>query len=444
MNLAAFVDWFIHPDRKRDSSEYKKTRLFVRASLLTSLFSNSYIWLSVYFGYPLGVKLMIFNVLGFLVLSFLAKTKISLAILGHTYVFVGAFAVVILTYFSGGIWSAIYPWIISIPVLALLVVDRNAGIFWGVVSFLAMLWMGILAIQGIELPVQYNIAMKTEWFVSIVPGLLLIIMVVSMVFESVQRKALADLETNNELLRKQKGTIEKQAEDLEKLLDEKDQIIRIMAHDLKNPLSNISSLSELLKEMKDYEEQKEIIGMIEQVTGKAQNLIAKVLDMAVLEQGGIVIHKEELDLVAIVRDAVEELRELGKRKEISISIDTEVQSCTLRSDKTYLLLVFENLISNALKFSNRGTQVKVLVDRTEDYVKASVIDEGPGVKPEEEHLLFQKFSLLSARPTAGENSTGIGLSLVKTYVEKLDGKIWYDGKYGKGAAFVVMLPLNKN
>ena len=444
MNLAAFVDWFIHPDRKRDSSEYKKTRLFVRASLLTSLFSNSYIWLSVYFGYPLGVKLMIFNVLGFLVLSFLAKTKISLAILGHTYVFVGAFAVVILTYFSGGIWSAIYPWIISIPVLALLVVDRNAGIFWGVVSFLAMLWMGILAIQGIELPVQYNIAMKTEWFVSIVPGLLLIIMVVSMVFESVQRKALADLETNNELLRKQKGTIEKQAEDLEKLLDEKDQIIRIMAHDLKNPLSNISSLSELLKEMKDYEEQKEIIGMIEQVTGKAQDLIAKVLDMAVLEQGGIVIHKEELDLVAIVRDAVEELRELGKRKEISISIDTEVQSCTLRSDKTYLLLVFENLISNALKFSNRGTQVKVLVDRTEDYVKASVIDEGPGVKPEEEHLLFQKFSLLSARPTAGENSTGIGLSLVKTYVEKLDGKIWYDGKYGKGAAFVVMLPLNKN
>ena len=107
-------------------------------------------------------------------------------------------------------------------------------------------------------------------------------------------------------------------------------------------------------------------------------------------------------------------------------------------------MVFENLISNALKFSNRGTQVKVLVDRTEDYVKASVIDEGPGVKPEEEHLLFQKFSLLSARPTAGENSTGIGLSLVKTYVEKLDGKIWYDGKYGKGAAFVVMLPLNKN
>ena len=300
MSLARLIDWFIHSDRKEDPSEYKKARLFVRASLLTSLFSNSYIWLSVYFGYELGVKLMIFNVIGFLILSFLAKTRISLAILGHTYVFVGAFAVILLTYFSGGIWSAIYPWIISIPVLALLVVNRNAGIFWGILSFVVMLWMGLLAMQGEELPVQYNTEMKTEWFVSIIPGLLLIIMIVSMVFESVQRRALSDLETNNELLRKQKATIEKQTRDLEQLLDEKDQIIRIMAHDLKNPLANISSLSELLKDMKNPQEQAEIIGMIEQVTGKAQDLIGKVLDMAVLEQGGVVIHKEELDLVSVV------------------------------------------------------------------------------------------------------------------------------------------------
>ncbi len=441
MNLAAIVDWFIHEQRKQDPSEYKKTRLFVRASLLTSLFSNSYIWLSVFFEFQLGVNLMIFNVLGFLILSLLAKTRIPLLVLGHVYVFVGAFAVIVLTYFSGGLWSAIYPWIISIPVLALLVVNRNAGVFWGLLSFCVMVWMGVLAIQGVELPVQYNQDMRTEWFVSIVPGLLLIIMVVSMVFESVQRKALSELEANNELLRQQKSTIEKQAEDLEKLLDEKDQIIRIMAHDLKNPLANISSLSELLKGMKSTEDQIEIIGMIEQVTGKAQDLIAKVLDMAILEQGGIVIHKEKLDLVSIVNDAVDELRELGQRKRISIEIESDIQSCILKSDKTYLLLVFENLISNALKFSSPGTSVKVKVNRLNDNVLASVIDQGPGVKPEEEHLLFKKFSTLSARPTAGENSTGIGLSLVKTYVEKLDGKIWHEGSQGKGATFIVELPL---
>lgn len=441
MNLATFINWFIHPERKKDASEYKKARLFVRASLLTSLFSNSYIWLSVYFEFQLGVNLMIFNVLGFLALSLLVRTRIPILFLGHLYVFVGGFAIIILTYYSGGLWSAIYPWIISIPVLALLVVNRNAGIFWGLVSFGIMVWIGLLAIQGVALPIQYNLEMKTEWFVSIIPGLLLIIMVVSMVFESEQRKAVSDLEDKNEVLALQKATIEKQTKDLEKLLDEKDQIIRIMAHDLKNPLANISSLSELLKDMKSPKDQIEIIGMIEQVTGKAQHLIAKVLDMAILEQGGIVIHVEELDLLTIINDAIDELRELGNRKNISISLESDVNSCTIRSDKTYLLLVFENLISNALKFSNREASVSVKVHRTGDKVQVKVMDEGPGVKPEEEHLLFKKFSILSARPTAGENSTGIGLSLVKTYLEKLNGKIWHERTQSKGATFIVELPM---
>ena len=441
MNIAALVDWFIHPERKKDPSEYKRTRLFVRASLLTSLFSNSYIWLSVYFEYYLAIYLMVFNVIGFLFLSFLAKTRIPLLVLGHVYVFVGGFAVIVITYFSGGIWSAVYPWIISIPVLALLVVGRNAGIFWGLLSFAVMVWMGILAIQGVELPLQYNTDMKTEWFVSVIPGLLLIIMVVSMVFESVQRKALADLEKKNDILKRQKGTIEDQASTMEKLLDEKDQIIRIMAHDLKNPLANITSLSELLKDMKDPRQQLEVIGMIEQVSGKAQGLIAKVLDMAILEQGGIVVHMEQLELIKVVHDAVEELQELAKRKNISVSVETEIQSSNVISDKTYLFLVFENLISNALKFSNKETSVKVNVKVTGDRVQVRVKDQGPGIKPEEEHLLFQKFSMLSARPTGGESSTGIGLSLVKTYVEKLNGEIWYEGAFGKGSTFVVELPL---
>ena len=138
---------------------------------------------------------------------------------------------------------------------------------------------------------------------------------------------------------------------------------------------------------------------------------------------------------------MDELKELGKRKGISITVSAEVNSCTVWSDKTYLLLVFENLISNALKFSSRGTSVKIQVHRSDSFVEASVIDEGPGIKPEEEHLLFQKFSMLSARPTGGENSTGIGLSLVKTYIEKLDGSIRYKGKFGEGSTFTVQLPL---
>ena len=102
----------------------------VQGTSLTSLFSNSYIWLSVIFEFDKGIYLMVFNVIGFLILAFLAKTRIKIGVLGNIYVFVGAFAVIVLTYFSGGLWSGIYPWIISIPVLAILVVDKWSGAAW--------------------------------------------------------------------------------------------------------------------------------------------------------------------------------------------------------------------------------------------------------------------------------------------------------------------------
>ena len=116
MSIHKFIDFFIHEDRFRYSNELRKARLFVRGSLLTSLFSTSYIWLSIVFQFDKGVYLMIMNMVGFIVLALLVKTKISISVLGNIFVFLGAAAVIILTYFSGGVWSAIYPWIVSIPV----------------------------------------------------------------------------------------------------------------------------------------------------------------------------------------------------------------------------------------------------------------------------------------------------------------------------------------
>ena len=236
MNLSNLVEYFIHPSYRNNPMDYRKARLFVRACLLTSLFSTSYIWLSIYFEYPRGVNLMIFNAVGFLVLTFFIKTRLPIVLLGNLYVFIGAFAVIVLTYFSGGMWSAIYPWIISIPALALLVVNRTSSIVWAVLSLGFMVWFGILALNEVELPTEYNTSMRTLWFISILPGLLMIIMVVSLVFESVQTKTLYTLDEKNKQLLDQQETITKQSVELEKLIEEKDHIIRILAHDLKNPL----------------------------------------------------------------------------------------------------------------------------------------------------------------------------------------------------------------
>ncbi|MEP1033523.1 HAMP domain-containing sensor histidine kinase [Ekhidna sp.] len=438
MNFAGLVDFFIHASYHEDSLKLRKARLFVRSCLLTSLFSNSYIWFSMLFEFDLGVYLMIFNVAGFIALAFLVKTRLSLLLIANLYILVGSIAVCVLTYYSGGIWSAVYPWIISTPVLALLVVNRDYGIVWGILSFFVMLWFGWLELKGVKLPLAYNTELKAEWFVSVLPGLLLIILVISTVFESVQTNALKNLQRQNEQLENQKETIAEQSKKLEKLIDDKDHIIRILAHDLKNPLANITTISNILKEEQEIDQQKKFIAMIEKVSAQAQGLVNNVLDMATMEEGALRLKPETLNIKEVVKEAVNSLSEQARQKEIKISVLGE--DAKVYVDRMYLMLIFENLISNSLKFSQKFQKIdiEILVDELRTVVK--VMDEGPGIKPEEEDQLFEKFTKLSARPTGEESSSGLGLSLVKRYTEQIGGKVWYDREASKGATFVVELP----
>ena len=439
MNIGSLVDYFIGPHRHNDPKELRRTRLYVRACLLTSIFSNSYIWLSVYFQYDKGVYLMIYNVIGFLLIPFLARTKLPITWLGHLYVSIGAFAILVLTYYSGGVWSAIYPWIISIPVLALLVVDKNAGIFWGLVSFGFMVWYAVLALQGVDLPVEYNIEDRTLWYVTVVPGLLLIILFISFVFEFTQSKALKDLEESNAQLQVQKETIASQSRTLVKLIEEKDYIIRILAHDLRNPLKNITGLAQLLEIEEDAVRVKECTEMIVQSSSKAQHLVNRVLEMDASEQEIGSVKLSNIKLGAVLHQVLDTLKDSADVKGINIKVENQSVKDVVLAEETYLTLIFENLISNAIKFSESNKMVIVRLVNEQDNLRISIIDEGPGIDPEEEDRLFKKFSRLSARPTAGESSTGLGLSLVKRYIELIDGKVWYEREVAAGATFVVEL-----
>ncbi len=441
MNLSNLVEYFIHPSYKNNPMEYRKARLFVRACLLTSLFSTSYIWLSIFFEFQRGVNLMIFNAGGFLMLTFLLKSRIHIVLLGNLYVFVGAFAVIVLTYFSGGMWSAIYPWIISIPALALLVVNRISSVIWALIALGFMVWFGILAVNGVELPTEYNTEMRTLWFLSILPGLLMIIMVISLVFESVQTRTLYTLDEKNKQLLVQQNTITAQSGELEKLIEEKDHIIRILAHDLKNPLFNITGLINMLHHSEDPEEREKSLSLINQSAENAQNLVNRVLEMAMLEQSSIKLRLERLELGKVLTAAIQSQAETAGQKEIQIDVENMETEAFVMADELYLHQIFENLISNAVKYSNKNTSILVKLELQNEFVTVKVMDEGPGILPEEEDQLFQKFSKISTKPTANEPSSGLGLSLVKRYVEQIDGKVWYDGQAAKGSTFVVELPL---
>jgi signal transduction histidine kinase len=432
MNFSKLIDWFIHPDYFQDAKVLRKTRLLVRACLLTSMFSGSYVIFSSIFGFDKGVYFTAFNVFGYFVLPFLVKIKFPLPILGNIYTAIGALTVVVLTWFSGGMWSAVYPWIIAIPVLGLLIEGKKPGIFWTIFSFGWMVAFGLLELKGVALPVEYDVSLRTQWFVSVLPGLLLIIMVVSFTFENSMQRALDDVEA-------QKITIEKQSIELEKLLEDKDNIIRILAHDLRSPLANISMLVKLMEKESTPQGRAEMTGMISSASHNAEVLVKHVLEMATLEYRESGVKLVATDCRAILNEVIQSFKQASEKKNIAIQMAALDKYCMVKADNTYLRQVLENLVSNALKFSPQGRDIQLSVQHTNGHVQIRVRDKGPGVPIEEEDKLFKKFSKLSTRPTGGESSNGLGLSLVKRYMELMNGQVWFERPNDGGSIFAIEL-----
>ncbi|WKV11533.1 sensor histidine kinase [Marivirga harenae] len=442
MKIEGLIEFFITEDRKVNKVSLRKTRLLIKASLLTSPFSGSYFLLSLLFNFDMGVKLMAFNVIGFLLLPFLFRTRLSVNTIGNLYVFVGAIAVIVLAITSGGINSAIYPWIISIPVLALLVVNRSSALIWGSVSFLIMVGIGLLEISGFELPNQFNSPDRDLWITLVQPGLLLIIFVIAYIFQSTQTSAINQLANQNNTLMEQKRTIATQKEELATLIDHKNYVIRILAHDVRSPLKNIQGLIKLLDMEEDEERKQEIKKLLFQTSNNAENLVNRVLEMDKSEHGNDKVNVSSFDVFTLLHQLVMNMQELANKKDINIDLIVEAKKTVIEGDQTYIHLIFENLLSNAIKFSEGGKNIEVGVYNDDNQLLISVADEVPGIHPGEKDKLFKQFSKLSARPTAGESSTGLGLSLVKRYVELSNGKVWYErNPSGKGAVFKVEFPL---
>jgi signal transduction histidine kinase len=114
--------------------------------------------------------------------------------------------------------------------------------------------------------------------------------------------------------------------------------------------------------------------------------------------------------------------------------------CRVRGDPEWLKVIFDNLISNAVKFSPRQSSIAITVSCQGEKALVTVKDQGPGLTPEDKKKLFGKFQRLSARPTGGESSTGLGLSIAEQLVRKAGGRIWAASETGQGSTFYVELP----
>lgn len=218
---------------------------------------------------------------------------------------------------------------------------------------------------------------------------------------------------------------------------EKDTLMNILAHDLKAPFNRIYGLCDLAKIDKGQEEQ--YIKMMQDMSSSGLSLIKNILEVSKLETGEALSNINSVDLNLLFRTKIENYTDDAKAKSIALKSDLNLDS-NFVTNQLFLERIIDNLISNAIKYSSKDSEVEVKAFKNSKALNITVTDHGPGFTEEDKKNLYQKFKPLSAKPTAGEASNGLGLSLVKTLVDKLHGTISLSSEVGKGSTFSVEIP----
>lgn len=299
--------------------------------------------------------------------------------------------------------------------------------------------------QELKLREQATKLQLQTWInVSLSVGSLLLLFLTISLYMGYKQKKRA-----NDQINKQKQEIELQNKELEaknsellELNHEKNYIIGIVAHDLKAPLNNIRGLLEIIKLVPENlsPDQMKYVDIMMKSIDRVKSMISRILDVNAIESKDLQLEIKSIDVADVVRNVIFEVNETAQLKKISIKTQFENKRYHALVDPDLFYQVIENLVTNAIKFSPFEKEVLIRLEQEESNIKTHVIDHGPGIESSERDKLFKKFQKLSARPTNGESSTGLGLSIVKRYVNAMGGQIECQSEYGKGCDFIVTMP----
>jgi signal transduction histidine kinase len=240
----------------------------------------------------------------------------------------------------------------------------------------------------------------------------------------------------------QNEKLSRRNQQLSDLNHEKDTLMSIVAHDLKSPLNTIKGVADLMElEGGLTQDQKRYISMTKEATQAGLYLIKDLLDVHMLEEN-VMPNYSSFDISEFLLKKVNAYQTAAEAKGIHLHI-TRIENEEVYLDADYLSRIIDNLITNAIKFSNRNSSVEVAASKSNGRILISIKDQGPGFSEKDKRDLFQKFKRLSAKPTAGESSNGLGLAIVKTLVDRMKGTIELVSEKGKGSEFIIYLPLSK-
>ena len=250
------------------------------------------------------------------------------------------------------------------------------------------------------------------------------------------RRLVDDLQRSNKLL----FEANKQ---LKKTTDAKSVFLANMSHELRTPLNTIIGFSQLLLDGipgKINKEQRQCLNDMLASSEHLLSLIDDVLDLSKVESGKMELKLVNLNLANIINDVVQTVKPMLDDNRHVLEVSAKEKLPRVRADKGRLRQILLNLVSNAIKFTPPGGKLGIEVNKEGDWYQVSVVDNGIGIKKEDQERIFELFTQIDVLPEEKRKGTGLGLALTKQLVEMSGGKIWVESEYGKGSKFTFTLP----
>lgn len=268
---------------------------------------------------------------------------------------------------------------------------------------------------------------------------------------SVSQRAEQELESKIQQRTKEMAEL---IERLEKLDKQKNEFLGIAAHDLKNPLTGIIGLSDLMRKLEPSITPEQRYSYLERISrsgNRMMHIITNLLDVNAMESGNTKLEKNQVNIVELCHQVLIQYEHNLRAKELQYQLNfpgplyaSNPPSLMVSVDQNACFQVLDNLISNAIKYSPIGKLITIQLSRHEEFAQICIQDQGPGLTAQDQQRLFERFSKLSSVPTAGEHSTGLGLSIVKKLTEAMGGTVSCESEFGNGCRFIVTLPLAKS
>lgn len=254
------------------------------------------------------------------------------------------------------------------------------------------------------------------------------------------KKDLALLKQLNNRINEQNIQLEHALEALEENSRARERIMRVVAHDLRNPISAISSISLLLQdEFNESQVQgKEMVGLIKTTCANSLELIGELLERST--DLSAPLHKEAIDVDTLLQNIVKLLRFKAAEKGQLLMLHSLPTPRTIFADREKMWRILNNLIENAIKFSPDQSTIQIHASGNDKNLLLTISDSGIGIPEAQLPYVFDMFTSVKRNGIKGEKSFGLGLSIVKQFVQAHQGRVWVESETGKGSTFFVELP----